>query len=239
MRVFVDANIFKYAATQLPRLRPRQQTINWGGREFETVVYDFVTVNPNEKIDNNPKLKKEVELIPEIVALQKKESIVFCETTELMIETWGLPNMDSKTGRLYGANITKIQPPIKYSRIWLGWNVDPKEAQLRFLMGLDSQRFKEIQRATGAFQGHNSPNRNQLLDAFHLWCAENADCEVFLTGEAEKLRRVMSNKKNFTYNPKVLLPSELLNLLDGGFPKSIYRKVIRSLRQKKLIPPVV
>ncbi len=239
MKVFVDANIYKYSATRLLRLRPRKQVINWGGEELETVVHDFVTVNPNENIRNNPLLRKEVDLIPEIVALQQKEGIEFCETTESMLETWGLPNMDSRAGWLYGAKITWIDAPIKYSRILLGWNIDAKEAQYQFLLGIDSPRFKEIQKAVGAFQGEKPPNRNQLLDAYHLWCAEHAGCEFFLTGEAKKLRQGMSRKKGFKYNPQVLLPSELLNILDGRLNKKIYRRATRWLRQLKLLPPVI
>lgn len=238
MKIFVDTNIFKYAAAHLPRLKPRWETYNWGGEEFRDVIHDDVYLNPNDNIKNNPKLAREVELIPEIVSLQKQENIEFFETIESMLETWGLPNMDSTTGRLFGANITQINAPVKYSRLIFGAGYDASKLQFEFLRSIESKRFKEIQKATGAFQGENLPNKNQLLDAFHLWCTEYANCDVFLTGEAIKLRGMMYRKKNFIYIPQVLLPSELLNLLDNRFTIKKIRKVKRWLRQRKLLPPI-
>jgi len=231
IRVFVDANIFKYSATRLRRLRPRSQTINWGEKEFETTVHDIVYVNPNLRIANNDNLRREVDLIPEIVALQDKESIEFCITTEAFLEIMGLPDMDSMTGRLFGAKITRINAPIKYSRVLIGSNIDAKKAQYDFLRGIKSKRFIEIQKATGAYQGKNPPNKNQLLDAFHLWCAEHSGCDVFLSGEAIKLRNLMKRKKNFCYKTQLMIPSELLARLDGRLYKKIFRKFIRWLSQ--------
>mgnify|MGYP000305086606 FL=1 len=223
-RVFVDSNIFKYAASQLPRYKPQLQTKNWGGSKFEETVYDSVIVNPNDNVTNNPILRKEIELIPELVALQKNGNIEFFETIESKIETWGLPNMDSETGRLYGAKISTIEPPPEGSRsIVFGASVGIVAEQYEFLRKIESKRFSEIQKTTGAFQGKNPPNRNQLLDAFHLWCAENSGCDVFLTGEAKKLRDSMQRKKMFIYKTKVLLPSELLNSIDGRLNKKQHR----------------
>lgn len=142
-----------------------------------------------------------------------------------MIETWGLPNMDSKSGWLCGAELTYIEAPIRYSRMLSSWHTqenDAKELQYDFLRDIDAPRFLEIQKATGAFQGKNPPNRNQLLDAFHLWCADHAGCEVFLTGEAEKLRGLIARKKNFSLGPKVLKPSELLELLGHRRHKKLH-----------------
>jgi hypothetical protein len=59
-RVYVDTNIFKFSATELPRLKPRSKTINWGGNEIEVTVHDFVEENPNERIKND-ELKTEAD----------------------------------------------------------------------------------------------------------------------------------------------------------------------------------
>lgn len=238
LRVFVDTNIYKYAATKLPRLRPRPIKLNWGGKDTDTTVHNFVTVNPNLNIKNNPQLRAEVELIPEIVAMQSNEKIKFCETAESMLEKWGLPNMDSETGNLYGAEITTIEAPIKYSRNLMGWNFDAYEEQAKFLGKIKNSRFLEIQKATGAYQGANAPNRNQLLDAFHLWCAEGAKCDAFLTGEAQKLRRLMSQKRNFKFEPSIVLPSELLKMIENTKYKSLKGKIKRNLRKKGWIAPL-
>ena len=227
MKVFVDTNIFKYSASELRRFRPSKQDIDWAGKKHVVEVYEEIIVNPNDNITNNARLRSEVDLIPEIVHLQNSESIQFCITSELDVETMGIPSMDSLSGRLYGAEIIWVDPPIKYARVVSGWCLDAKEDQYEFIRSLKSPRFEQIQKAVGAYQGVNPPNRNQLLDAFHLWCAEHACCDFFLTAEAEKLNRMMSQKKNFSYEPSIVSPSELLSVLDGGFPKKQYRYLKR------------
>ena len=54
------------------------------------------------------------------------------------------------------------------------------QAQFKFLRSLNDERFRELQAITGAYQGEGKINRNQLLDAFHLWCAEGNGCDLFL-----------------------------------------------------------
>jgi hypothetical protein len=74
---------------------------------------------------------------------------------------------------------------------------------------INDKRFIELQRACGAFQGHiKPPNHNQLLDAFHIWCAEFAGCSYFLTLDF-KLMRVLSKSKAKT-QLRLVRPSELL-----------------------------
>jgi hypothetical protein len=63
----------------------------------------------------------------------------------------------------------------------------------------------------GAEQG-NDVNRNQLLDAFHLWCAEHRDCDYFLSLDF-KLAQMTANSRQ-KLRCRVVLPSELLAALD-------------------------
>ena len=230
IKVYVDTNILKYAASSLKRFRPRQQTLNWGGKEIDTTVHDIVEVNPNNNIRNNPQLRYEVELIKDFVALEKQKNLMFCLNIETELESWGLPNMDSQTGKLYGAKVHSIEAPFKYSRVVVGWNTEPKEEQFSFIKNIQDKRFSLIQKAVGAYQGKDKWNRNQLLDAFHLWCAEHNHCHYFLTCEAKKLRKQMSNKRDFSYIPKVVSPSELLKAVDNNF----LRKVRRAILKKKI-----
>ena len=60
-----------------------------------------------------------------------------------------------------------------------GGNASYKEEQFNFLRSLQHDRFPELQRNTGAYQGEAEINRNQLLDAFHLWCSEHNACGFF------------------------------------------------------------
>lgn len=88
--------------------------------------------------------------------------------------------MDSKSGHFYGARCESIRAPIPYDRV-IADSSDMSDLQFNFLAGLKTRRFAEIQKMTGAYQGARPPNRNQLVDAFQLWCAEFDTCTHFLT----------------------------------------------------------
>ena len=87
---------------------------------------------------------------------------------EAEFESLGLRNMDSQTGRFYGAPIERVDAPVKYGRVMVGLGFDSKDAQFQFLSSLKNRRFLELQKITGAYQGEGKLNRNQLLDAFHF-----------------------------------------------------------------------
>ena len=213
-RVYLDTNIFKFSAIQLPRMRPRKQTINWGGVVQELTVHDFIDVNPNENI-RNPELKEEAELLPQLANIGKAGEVSYLTQTETLIESWGIPNMDSASGKFYGAPIEHVEAPVQYGRVVVGGNQSAKEMQFNFLSGLNQKRFKELQKITGAYQGPGKLNRNQLLDAFHIWCAEHNECDYFLTLDF-KLIRVIANNILNKPSVKLVRPSELLNYLGNG-----------------------
>lgn len=89
-----------------------------------------------------------------------------------------------------------------------GIDTDFKRAQYEFLCSLKHKRFLQLQRATGAYQGPNGINENQLLDAFHLWCAEYNASDFFLTLDFNLARAVKGAKSVRTV--PVVRPSELL-----------------------------
>src|SRR5688572_15777738 len=100
LRTYIDTNVLKFSATELPRLRPRKQTLNWGCQVHEVTVHDFVTVNRNDNI-KNPALKREADLLPALAAHGKANRIHYVINVETEFESWGLRNMDSRTGRFY------------------------------------------------------------------------------------------------------------------------------------------
>lgn len=210
-KVFLDTNVLKFAATELPRLRPRKQSLDWGGKTIEVLVHDFVEVNPNELIEN-PALKAEAELLPRLAEFGKLGELDYVMNSETMEESWGLRNMDSKNGRFYGAPIEVVKAPFEYERIMAGGGVKPKERQFRFLASVRHERFLELQKMTGAYQGEQKLNRNQLLDAFHIWCAEHNGCEFFLTLDFKLIKVLsLSPAKSMV---RVVRPSELLARLE-------------------------
>lgn len=206
-KVYLDTNVLKFAATELPRLLPRKQSLDWGGKTIEVTVHDFVEINPNKSIEN-PELKAEAELLPRLAEIGKLGELKYVMNFETLEESWGLRNMDSKNGRFYGAAIDVVKAPFEYGRTVAGGGVKPKERQFHFLASVRHPRFLELQRMTGAYQGEQKLNRNQLLDAFHIWCAEHNGCEFFLTLDFKLIKVLRLSPAKSTVRP--VRPSELL-----------------------------
>ena len=214
LTVYLDTNIYKFSATELPRLCPRTQVLNWGEVEQEVTVHDFVEVNPNYKI-SNPELKEEVKILPELAELGKEGLVKYSVQAETLFESWGIPNMDSKSGKFYTAPVVNVEAPIKYGRVLIGGGQDAQSMQFDFLSRIQNKRFEELQKITGAYQGPGKLNRNQLLDAFHIWCAEHNACDYFLTLDL-KLIRMINNGGAGRVFTKLVRPSDLLAELKRG-----------------------
>ncbi len=213
VRTYIDTNVLKFSATELRRLRSRKQTLNWGGRVQEVLVHDFVTVNRNDNIAN-AELRHEADLLPRLAELWKAHRIQYVINTETEFESWGLPNMDNASGRFYNAPLETVEAPVKYGRVMIGAGIDPEREQFRFLASLKHPRFLELQKMTGAYQGPGKLNRNQLLDAFHLWCAEHNCCSFFLTLDFKLLRILRKGKRPLKV--KAVKPSELMAEVNAG-----------------------
>lgn len=83
-----------------------------------------------------------------------------------------------------------------------------EDDQYDFLRSLDHERFVKLQKIAGAYQGRRPVNRNRLLDAFHLWCAEHNGADYFLSLDL-KLARLIERSKSKPTVP-VVRPSQLL-----------------------------
>jgi len=208
--VFLDTNVLKFAATALPRLRPRKRVIDWGHTKSEMIIHDFIYSNPNHRIKDS-RHRREADLLEDVAECVKHGAIKAVMQVEAEFESWGLPNMLGG-GRFYGAEIDFVEAPIKYERILLGAGLDPDRLRMSFLTGIDHPRFLQLQKITGAFQGDGRYCQNQLLDAFHVWCAEHNKCDYFLTLDY-CLIRVVTAHKHHPPSTKLVCPSELLKAL--------------------------
>ena len=217
-KVYLDTNVFKFAATALPRTRRVFTGVNWGGHRQIAEVHQPIVVNPNEKIAAGSELKAEVELLPKVAHLAHEGVIVLAISVETQVELSGIPGLDSMTEDLYNAPRITVEPPIRYGRVLFGGTEDFREAQFSFIESLGDSRFLELRRACGAQQG-KKVNRNQLLDAFHLWCAEHNACEYFLSLDFKLARVIDAGKIKPTC--RIVRPSELLSLLAQGHTDSI------------------
>ena len=207
--VYIDTNVFKFSATELQRYVSRPVSLKWGELDIETEVHDVVTMNPNEGIINNERLKKEAGLLKIVAEMAKNGDISIVLHHETLLESWGIPNLDSQSGKFYNAPYELIEGPIRYSRTIIHWNSDAKDDQLNFLSSIPDKRFKELQKMTGAFQGEKPICRNQLLDAWYLWCAEHNKCDYFLTLDF-KLKRMLEKNSKWSNVVKIVCPSELI-----------------------------
>lgn len=209
MRVYLDTNVFKFSAIHLLRMRRREQEVDWGGHITTLEVQDAAIENPNDQLEDNSEIKREAGLLREVAELGTDGQVDFIKNIETDIERFGLPNLDSLTKKFYNAPIKTVDAPIQYRRIMFTGERDHyKEEQFNFLRTIKHERFSELQRITGAYQGVNKTNRNQLLDAFHIWCAEHHGCDFFLSLDF-KLARMIQQSRNKT-KVKIVRPPELL-----------------------------
>jgi hypothetical protein len=162
-------------------LLPDPQKIDWGGRETEVDVHRPVLVNQNTKhlIKNSERFEDTIAL-RFIAALAKEGKIQLFMHQEVLFELMRLPRATDEGPRFYGAPIKKVEGPFQYGRVVVDGT--GRDYQYEFLSKIEHPRFKELQRACGAYQGATKPlQRNQLLDAFHVLCAESASATYFLT----------------------------------------------------------
>jgi len=212
MIIYIDANVFKFSATKLLRLFPREQTVNWGHTQSVHKYYEMGYLNPNDQI-KDADLKKEAELLKPISEYIKKGSIKAVSNIETIFETFSIPNMGSEEGSLYGSEIMPCPCPVTYQRILVGGKKSAKELQFDFISKLKNPRFLEIQKVVGAYQGQGKIQMNQMLDAFALWCAEHNGCSGFLTLDFKLARVVRSDPKARIKIP-IMRPSELISLIN-------------------------
>jgi hypothetical protein len=209
---YLDTNILKFSATSQLRLLPRMQMLHWGNIKQEVIVHDILYSNPNDNIKNNPSLKTEADLLKYVAILAKNQKIRFVINIETIIESWGLPHMDSTTGKFYGAPYDIVKAPIKCNRVISGAGFRSiKDEQYEFLSSINHERFNKIKKMAGAYQGKHKLNRNQLLDAFHIWCAEHNKCSHFLTLDLKLINLMKSHAADI--NLSFVTPSEMIKIL--------------------------
>jgi hypothetical protein len=212
LTVFVDANVMKLASETDVLIR-RQDTIDWGGKKLEITVHDF-GVRKEVDLLREGEQKREAMLLRKVAEEAASGAIRLITQSEVVDELATLPW--ARGARLYDVPIEWVDAPVEYSRI-IGRVVpsapserrnDWKESMVEFMLDLDFPRYKQLQLACGANQGQTI-NEDQLIDAFHVWCAEGAGATHFLTLDFALIKTVRQHRR---YPPRVKLakPSELL-----------------------------
>jgi predicted nucleic acid-binding protein len=216
LRVFLDTSVVKHSIRSRRLLRP-QATQPWGGNP---VLYELATEDPTERVVGD-ELRSEIDLLPRVAELAIRGELELLWHVEALVEFLNIHLVPaSGTSPFFEAKVARVEGPINYSRIIAGpfLGETAEELQLKFLEGLSHQRFRELQRACGV-QKASRNYRNQLLDAFHLWTAEEAGATHLLTTDI-KLTRVIRAHKVSPTRLRVVLPSELLQEIAGRLASS-------------------
>ena len=233
--VFLDSCVLKASVDTRLVSVPKQQTIAWGEREFDVEIHRPAYVNQNVKYLKHGNLERfeDTVALRFIAALAIEGKICLLMSNEVFFELMRLPRVIGGP-RFYDAPIQIVEDPIQYSRIILdGTN---RDHQYEFLCGVKHDRFTELQKACGAYQGSDKPlNRNQLIDAFHVLCAESAAATYFLTHD-DRLIRVLTNGPRPKTSVTLITPKRLLLMLVCQHPLwlwSIWRERIRILKSRR------
>lgn len=213
--VFIDTNILKFSAVKKHVFRTKKTTLNWGGTEFEVNLHEPHTVNDLNKIKNKVQ-KRDAVFLSMLAYAGISELLDFYIHREVDLETWGLPRMTSPSGRFFGCPLSEVPDPIPLqSRIIFDGNKKFNEHTLDFVSSIKHPRFIELTKMTGAYQGKKPLNRNQALDAYHLWCAESAKIDYFLTMDYN-LKKVVGLSKIKT-SVEIVTPDQLLRIVIPKF----------------------
>ncbi len=213
LRIFLDSSALKMAVQRRIVGRSRRKTVDWGGRPTVADVVQFTTEDPTANC--HPFQRREARRLPVIAWLSMQNRIDLLTHTETLWEFFGLPRTDDSFGRFFGAAVLPVESPSQYSRVLVGAGLPtPKELQGQFFASISHERFEQLKRATGAYQGNRPSPVNELADTFHIWCAETAVADVFLTLDRDLVDLVRRHRKH-PPRLKVLLPSETVQLARG------------------------
>jgi len=233
LRVFLDSSALKMAVQRRIVGRRRRKTLEWGGRETVAEVVQFMPLDPTGGLQRGQ--RREAQRLPVIAWLSLLGRADLITHAETLWEFFGLPRTDDSFGRFFGASVGSAESPLPYGRVLAGGHSgSARDLQARFLQGISHPRFEQLKRATGAYQGSRPSPINELADTFHVWCAETAVADVFLTLDEDLVGLV---RRHRTYQPRVrvLLPSDTVRLASelGLFSRQDYSSY-RSFRRRLL-----
>lgn len=217
--IYVDSTVIQDADVDRVEWLREEHTLDWGGQTISLVTepkYEIV-----DKRINQPR-----ELLRETVALQllaqfaRHPNVTFMQQFETEFESiWS--RRPSPSPPFFGVPIAKAGNPIPYQRTLFAGGVRQRnsaEIQHDFLDGLTHPRFVHLQRLAGVQDAMGmEKRRRQILDAWHLWCAERNQCTYFLTRDGKLIRSVQARRRADSSQPptpvNLVTPSEMLRIL--------------------------
>lgn len=187
-KVFIDTNVLKWGLLSEKKILQKQPST----REF---------------------LFREISAIRKIIAFARDKKIVLYENMENMIEKMWTTNFRQSRdigNLLNGVIIEYIEPPYYHARVLGGLGLSKQQlTNLRdsSFKNCKTSRFVEIKSALG---------NNKDADAYHIYSAEKAGVNYFLTLDKKLVNSVRSQKK-VKFLVEILYPSELVKTIETSF----------------------
>lgn len=220
--VFLETTVLKASVDTRLVLVPRPKVMRWGDRDITVDVHHPVYVNQNVKFLRHGQRERfeDTVALRFIAALAKEGKLKLLSHEEVYLEATGLPRVYGHGPLFYGAPVCKIHGPFEYSRVVADGS--GRDHQFEFLSKVTHPRYLELQKICGAFQGKDrAPHRNQLIDAFHLLCAECSQAEFLLTLD-DKLAKAIANDKTKSVKVIPIAPKRLLTTLASKRPTLLW-----------------
>ena len=188
--------------------------MNWGGRIIKSTSYPRYEVSDKRITFDNRELLKETLGLQLLARFDRLPTVHFLQQFETQLETKHKPRVSVP---LFGTKVLPAGNPIPYARTISGYGAS---SQLKFVERIEHARFRYFQKLVGVQEGMGENRRRaQMLDAWHLWCAEHNQCAYFLTMDF-KLVRMLSQAANARASSqprtpvRAVKPSQLLNELN-------------------------
>jgi len=156
-------------------------------------------------------IKAQVRAVGLLVEAARHAKLTICHEVESVVEMMHSTNaMASKriNALLAGVSLKGIPSPFEHSRLLAGFGVTKesadkdREEMLDFAIA-NYPRMKEIHEAIGG---------NKKADAYHIWAAESAGVDFFVSMD-EKLVNSVRHQKKIRFRTEILYPAELVNQL--------------------------
>jgi hypothetical protein len=188
------------------------RAVNWGEHRSELPVAQRCYDSPR---DDEVFVREE---LPYLVSLctAKDETLEFCTSSELQMEGFRQPvSNQGHLGIDWFSDLKFTKVPCPVDRFASGNKIlDPvvhfgKDEQLAFFRSITHHRFLHLRNTLGDAQ---------LADAFHLWTAEEACLDVFLTMDRKFLNNVHGRLKAINSTVAVIAPKQLCERI--GLPPS-------------------
>lgn len=220
-QIFLDTGVLKASSDTRLVFVPHEQTVTWGTEEITRSVHRPMYWNQNAKhLRDNPNRFLDTVLLRFIAALAKKGKVRLVIHREVQWELMGVKRAYGSGALFYKAPIELVEGPVETSRIVMDGS--GRDYQYEFLCSINHLRFRQLQRWAGAWQGPGkSLKRNQLLDAFHIWCAEHSGSDFFLTHD-DKLIKEMSKGSEQRTPVRLVTPRDLSNALLQRYPSQVW-----------------